>query len=72
MDCGVVVTVRLSPDYPRSSGGAVVEALTGVDGFRDRDLTRLRDELNATQWGSLGELFDVLEARLEFLATQGR
>lgn len=65
MPCGVICALRLSPDYPRSAGAVVVEGLVGADsGWFDKDLAKLRDHLAATQWRTVSQLFDVLEARL--------
>jgi len=61
LPAGVSCSLRLSPDYPRSSGSVVVESLTGLE---NKTLLLLRDELNLTQWDTMDSLFDVLEARL--------
>ena len=50
--------------YPKK----VVEALNGVENWRDKDLSKLRDELNQTQWHSLAALFDVLTSRLKHMS----
>jgi hypothetical protein len=67
---GVVATLRLSPDYPRSSGAVVVEALNGIENWRDSDLALLCDDLNKTQWHTLAQLLGVLNARLTHMASK--
>jgi len=65
LPCGVVCALRLAPDYPRSAGAVVVESLLGAaEDWQDRDLAKLRNDLAATQWKTVNQLFDVLEARL--------